>query len=79
MKGRNLLKLSILVVFLAVVSFSALNIRIETREACAAEDIFIQMDKKLDRVIQAQQQMQADIDSIKAALEEIKSKAEQGK
>jgi hypothetical protein len=76
MQKGVILKAGILFLFITAMTVSTFAIRIKTREAFAGQDIFLGIDAKLDKVLDAQKQMQADIERIKADLEIIKSKVD---
>jgi len=73
MRKNKVLKTFILSMFAAALFISVSGIRIKTKEVYA-DDIFLGMEAKIDQILEAQKQMQADIDAIKEDLQQIKQK-----
>jgi peptidoglycan hydrolase CwlO-like protein len=75
MRKSKIFKSVILFVFIAAATVSLSSIRLKTKEAYAA-DIIAGMDAKIDQILEAQKQMQSDIDAIKNQLNALNPKIE---
>lgn len=73
MRKNRGLRIFILSVFVVAMFISVSGIRIKTKEVYA-DDIFLGMQTKIDQILEAQKQMQSDIDLIKEDLKAIKQK-----